>query len=92
MYDILPYTDYKAKQLGVHVFPSDNPKYKLEIYDANGLFLWYVGAANYSDYPHYIQSHGKQYADKRRQLYKQRHEKDRHYVGSRGWFADNLLW
>jgi len=92
MYDILPYTYYKAKQLGVHVFPSDNPKYKLEVYDADGLFLCYVGAASYSDYPHYVQSHGKQYADKRRQLYKQRHEKDRHHIGSKGYYADQLLW
>lgn len=29
---------------------------------------------------------------KRRILYKKRHEKDRHVVGSAGWFADQILW
>lgn len=92
MYDILPYTIQKAKQIGVKVFPSDNPKYKLEVYDSDGVFVAYVGASGYSDFPHYIASHGKEYALKRRELYKKRHEKDRHKIGSRGWYADQLLW
>jgi hypothetical protein len=92
MYNILPYTIQKAKELGVKVYPSDNPKYKLEIYDWNGQFITYAGAMGYSDFPHYIESHGKDYALKRRLLYKKRHEKDRHKLGSRGYYADQLLW
>ena len=69
-YNILPHTYKQAKRLGVEVFPSDNPKYKIEVYDGDKLFVTYAGARGYADYPHYIQSHGKEYADKRRRLYK----------------------
>ena len=92
MYHILPYTYKQAKKLGVLIYPSDNKRYKLEVYDNNGFFLCYVGASGYSDYPHYILSHGKEYADERRRLYKIRHAKDRQIIGSRGFFADQLLW
>ena len=92
MYDILPYTYKKAKDLGVLIFPSDNPRYKLEIYDDNGLFLFYGGSPKYSDYPHYIKSHGKKYADERRRLYHIRHAKEIADEGSRGWYIAHLLW
>jgi hypothetical protein len=92
MYHILPYTYKQAKRLGVQVFPSDNPKKKIEVYDKNGIFITYAGGASYSDYPSYIQTHGEEYAKKRRALYKLRHEKDRHKVGSAGYYADQLLW
>jgi len=92
MYHILPYTYKQAKKIGVLIYPSDNKRYKLEVYDNNGFFLCYVGASGYSDYPHYILSHGKEYADERRRLYKIRHAKDRQIIGSRGFFADQLLW
>jgi hypothetical protein len=91
-YNITTYTKKQAKRLGVQVFPSDNPKYKLEVYDKNGLFITYCGGGGYKDYPTYIEERGKEYADKRRALYKIRHQKDRTKVGSRGWFADQLLW
>jgi hypothetical protein len=92
MYHILPYTYKQAKRLGVKIFPSDNPKYKLEVYDKNGLFITYCGGYGYKDYPTYIEERGKDYADKRRALYKIRHQKDRTKVGSRGYYADQLLW
>jgi hypothetical protein len=91
-YNILPYTYKQAKRLGVQIKPSDNPKYKIEIYDKNGEFLYYGGSPSYSDYPSYIQSHGKEYADNRRRLYQIRHKKEIEKVGSRGWLIANLLW
>jgi hypothetical protein len=91
-YYILPYTYQRAKDLGVQVFPSDNPKYKIEVYDKDGIFITYAGAKGYSDFPHYIESHGETYANNRRRLYKIRHQKDRIKVGSRGYYADQLLW
>jgi hypothetical protein len=92
MYRITKYTLEKAKELGVQVFPSDNPKYKLEVYDYHGNFITYCGAAGYKDYPTYIAEKGTEYASNRRRLYKIRHEKDRHKLGSRGYYADQLLW
>ena len=93
MYQILPYTYKKAKELGLVVFKSDNPKYKLEVYDREtGTFLFYAGDSKYEDYPHYIQSHGKAYADNRRRLYRIRHAKEIANKGSRGWYIAELLW
>jgi len=92
LYHIADYTKKQAKRLGVQVFPSDNPKKKLEVYDKNGLFITYAGGKGYKDYPTYIAENGLECANKRRALYKQRHEKDRHKVGSAGYYADQLLW
>ena len=92
MYHILPYTYDRAKHLGVQIFPSENPKYKIEVYDANGLFITYCGAYGFSDFPHYIEERGLDYALNRRRLYKIRHQKDRLKVGSRGYYSDQLLW
>ena len=92
MYQITQYTYDKAKQLGVQVCPSKKKKYKLDIYDSEGDFITSVGAAGYLDYPSYTRERGKDYADERRRLYKIRHQKDREKAGSRGWFADHLLW
>jgi hypothetical protein len=92
MYHILPYTYKQAERLGVQVFPSDNSKYKLEVYDKNGLFVIYCGGYGYKDYPTYIKEKGMEYANKRRALYKIRHQRNRTKVGSRGYYADQLLW
>jgi hypothetical protein len=92
LYHITDYTKQQAKRLGVQVFPSDNPKYKLEVYDKNGLFITYCGANGFKDFPTYVEEKGQEYAKRRRELYKIRHEKDRHKVGSRGYYADQLLW
>ncbi len=91
-YHITDYTKYKAKVLGVQVRPSNNLKYKLDVYDLNGNFITSCGANGYKDYPTYINERGIEYANKRKKLYKQRHNKDRLTYGSRGWFSDNLLW
>jgi len=92
MYHILPYTYEKAKQLNVLIYPSNNPKYKISVYNKNGVHITDIGANGYKDYPTYMEEKGEDYARKRRELYKKRHEKDRTISGSRGWYADNLLW
>ena len=91
-YKILPYIYEKAKQLNLQVFPSDNQAYKIKICDQNEKFLYYGGDPKYSDYPNYIKSHGKVYADARRLLYHERHKKEIKKVGSRGWVIAYLLW
>lgn len=74
------------------MLPSDNPKNKIEVYDKNGIFITYAWGAGYKDFPTYIAEKGQEYANKRRALYKKRHEKDRHKVGSASYYADQLLW
>jgi hypothetical protein len=90
-YEIQPYTKKQAKKLGVKVEPSLIPSKKIDIYQ-DGKLLASVGARGMKDYPTYIKERGLEYAEKRRALYKIRHKKDKDIVGSRGWFADQLLW
>lgn len=92
MYDIKPRTERIANELAVIIFPSDNPKYKLDVYDGRGRFMFRIGSSAYSDYPTYIETHGKKFADNRRRLYILRHAKEIENVGTRGWFAYKLLW
>ena len=92
MYKILPYTYEQAKKLNVIVKPSENLKFKIDVYDLNGKYLFSGGSPTYFDYPHYIQSKGKQYADERRRLYRIRHYKEIQNVKSRGWYISKLLW
>ena len=91
MYQITNYTKEKANELGVKVIHSKNPKKKIDVLK-DGKKVASVGAVGYNDYPSYIKSHGKEYAEKRRKLYKIRHSKEINVVGSNGWYANKLLW
>jgi hypothetical protein len=51
-----------------------------------------IGAYGYPDYPTYMQTEGKEYADERRRLYKIRHNNTRTKKGSVSWWADKILW
>ena len=51
-----------------------------------------IGAFGYMDYPTYLETGDKALADKKRNAYKARHEKDRHIKGSAGYYADRILW
>lgn len=90
-YTILPYTHNQAKRLNVTVRPSLLKGKKIDVYKDDEKVAS-VGALGMNDYPTYIKKYGKAYADKRRKLYKERHEKDRHIKGTPGWYADKLLW
>jgi hypothetical protein len=88
---ITKYTYRKAKKIGVTVKKSTNKDKKLDVYKGNHKIAS-VGAYGMNDYPTYIKTKGLSYANKRRKLYKIRHEKDRKKKWSRGWLADQLLW
>jgi len=87
MYLITDYTHRKARQMGLHVQPSTNPKKKLDVYQ-DGKKIASVGAIGYSDYPTYLKEKGKAYAEERRRLYHLRHTKDT--LGEK--LARDLLW
>jgi hypothetical protein len=91
MYQITDYTKEKAKMLGVKVMPSRTRSKKIDVYK-NGDKVASVGGSGYSDYGTYLKEKGFEYAEKRRKLYKIRHNKDRSVVNSSGWWADQLLW
>lgn len=92
MYNITDYSYKQADKLGVYIAPATNKKFKIDIFDRDYQYITSIGSKSYSDYPTYILSHGKEYADERRRLYKLRHSKDRDIEFSRGWFADKILW
>lgn len=88
---ITKYTYKRAKNIGVSVKNSTNKNKKLDVY-RDGKKIASVGSRGMNDYPTYIKTRGLTYANKRRKLYKMRHDKDRKKKWSRGWLADQLLW
>jgi hypothetical protein len=92
MYKIKPYTREKAHELDLIVKPSNKKNKKIDIYNDKNEYITSVGHTSYSDFPTYIETDGLEYAFQRRKLYKIRHNKYRHNVGSDSWYADQLLW
>jgi hypothetical protein len=90
-YRITQYTRRRAKQLGVTVKLSRNPKKKIDVFKQNKKIAS-VGATGYGDFPTFMRTEGKQSANAHRKRYKIRHEKDRHQTGTPGYYADKLLW
>lgn len=91
MYQITDYSYQHAKRLGVSIKPSSNKKKKIDVYKDDKKIAS-IGAIGYGDYPTFMKTEGKEYADKKRQAYKKRHEKDRHTKGTNGYYADQILW
>jgi len=92
MYEISKEQHRIAKRLGVQIFPADNSKYKIDVYDYNGIYILSCGASRYNDYFLFKKKYGKDYAEGRKELYHNRHIKDLTKEGSRGYYAWNLLW
>jgi hypothetical protein len=91
-YTITAYTRAQAKKHNVIVKPSTVQGKKIDVFNKKGDKLASVGALGYSDYPTFKREKGLEYANERRRLYKERHDKDRHERGTPGWYADKLLW
>ena len=102
MYQIQPRTFKMATKLGVKVQPSEDPKYKIDVLDWHGNYITSIGDKKYKDYTMYLkmEKNGevpKGYADKRRELYWKRHEKEidklgDNWEGSRSYYSFLLLW
>jgi len=91
-YLIHPETYKVAKKLGVKIQSSSNPKKKIRITDWNNQFIFDIGANGYKDYWIYLETEGKEKAEKRKSLYQKRHHKDINNEGSKGYYAWRLLW
>jgi hypothetical protein len=96
-YKIRTYSKLQAKKLGVEIKPSTNKKKKVDVYNKAGKKVASIGALGMNDYPTYMELEKKKKvekgtAEKRRKLYKIRHESDRKKVGTNGYFADKILW
>ena len=95
-YRIKRYTYAQAKKLGVEVKPSKTKGKKIDVFK-NGEKVASVGALGMNDYPTYLEKEkdgvvAQGTANNRRKAYKMRHEKDRLIRGSKGFYADKLLW
>jgi hypothetical protein len=96
MYEITDYSKQQAKKLGVQIKPSTRKDKKIDVFKNNEKVAS-IGARDkkgvfYKDFPTYMKTKGKAFAEERRKLYKERHEKDRHTKGSAGFYADKILW
>lgn len=91
-YNISKYSYEQAKKLKVKIAPSINKNKKIDVFDINDNYITSIGDINYLDYPMYLKTKGIQYANKRKKLYKQRHQKDRNIINTRSYYADKILW
>ena len=91
-YKITPKIRANAKKLGVTVKPSKSKNKKLDVFDKQGKKLHSIGDIRYKDFHLYTKEKGKEFAEKRRKLYKIRHAKTRFKVGSASYFSDKILW
>jgi hypothetical protein len=93
MYEIKPYSFKQARKLGVDIKPSSDKNKKIDVLK-DGKKIASIGDTKYmkNDYPTYIQTKGLEYANKRRDLYKIRHKKDKDIKNSAGFFASRILW
>jgi len=91
MYNITGYTRGQARKLGVSIKHSTNKKKKIDVFK-NGKKVASIGAIGYGDYPTFIKTKGREFANKRRTAYKKRHQKNRTKTGTNGYYADKLLW
>ena len=89
-YNIKQYSYAQAKKLGLSIYPSKRPNKKIDVYK-DGIYVCSIGEKGAMDYPSYILNDGKKYAEERRRLYHIRHKKD-NKVGTKGWYALNILW
>jgi hypothetical protein len=88
-YGITPYTYRQARRIGVEVRPSKRADKKIDVF-RGGERIASIGHIQYPDYPHYIRSHGKEYANERRRLYHLRHKDGP--KNSPTYLAKRLLW
>jgi hypothetical protein len=87
----------KAGQLGVTINYSKNKLKKLDVFK-NGKKIASIGATGYWDYISYLKAETQGYfpkghAERRRKLYKIRHEKEKNQsVNTAGFLAYKILW
>ena len=90
-YKIFPRQQENAKKLKLVIKSSTNPLKKIDVFQ-NGKKVASIGAIKYKDYATYIEDKGIDFANKRKKLYKARHQKTRNIINTPSYFADKILW
>ena len=88
-YKITDYSYKQAKKIGVQIRPSVYKNKKIDVFK-DDVKIASIGDTRYYDYPTYIETKGKKYADERRKLYKIRHKND--INEGAGFYANKILW
>jgi len=88
MYDITTRSKNIAKKNNLIIKPSNDGKHKIDVFNKKG-FITSIGALGYKDYPTYLNTKTKEYADNRRRLYNIRHKNDNNIKGK---LANLILW
>ena len=89
MYEITEYSKLQAEKLGVQIKPSSNKKKKLDVFKDNKKVAQ-IGAKGMNDYPTYMKTKGKAFADERRRLYRKRTDWCKDKTGCK--YAREILW
>jgi hypothetical protein len=88
-YKITDYSYKQAEKLGVQIKPSVQKSKKIDVFKGNKKIAS-IGDIRFFDFPSYLETKGKQYAEQRRKLYKKRHKND--INKGAGFYADKILW
>ena len=81
----------RAKKIGVTIKSSTRKGKKISVFK-KGKKVADIGALGYKDFDIYKKTKGVKFANKRRKLYKIRHQKTRTKKGSRSYYSDQILW
>ena len=88
-YKITDYSYKQAQKLGVQIKPSVKKNKKIDVFKGNKKIAS-IGDIRFFDFPSYLETKGKQYAEQRRKLYKIRHKKDLN--SGNGYYSNKILW
>ena len=99
-YNITAYSKRRATKLGVIIKPSTRKGKKIDVFkkikNKQGEMklkkVASIGAIGMGDYPTFLKTKGKEFANKRRKAYRSRMAKNIKVVGSAGYYAGKLLW
>ena len=106
VYKITEYSQNKIKELNdklktdaFSIKPSKDKSKKIDVFmfDKKIASIGAIkpGGIPYLDYPNYLKIHGQEYADKRRDLYYERHANEPTITDGKvtpSWFAKWILW
>jgi len=88
-YTITNYSKKQAEKYDVIIKPSKKKNKKIDVYKGDKLIAS-IGHKDYKDYGKFLEENGKEYADKKRNLYRKRHHKDLN--SGNGLWANRILW
>ena len=91
-YKISDHSKKEAALLNLIIKPSKNKNKKIDVFTEDGKFLHSIGDILYNDYARYIEMYNLVYANKRRELYLNRHKKGINIVNSKQYLSAKILW